>query len=338
MGAGVEHLSLEQKIRRIFTQRDEEKGKRILLEVITQAARQRHFSAAQRLRGLLIELAPMALNEIIRAAEIIDSEKTAAIDKKFLDIWKPLAGNLEWEEFLTLYYSLEHRKYQKDQMIVRQGEKDRSLYFINSGRIELFFQKNSKNILIKTVEPGQIIGGGSFFDASVWTVDAKSLGANISVLPWKRIREWQSEFPGLESKLCDFCNKFKIKPETIRKTGSDRREHERIRVSGRIAMVVLDRDGKPTNISTTGELFDISVGGVSFFLRIAQRDTARLLLKRKVGLRVFKSTLSGFDITGDIVAVRSQPVVGNEYAVSLKFNRMLTSKELTGLLSKIQIS
>ncbi len=336
MGAGIEHLSLEQKIRAIFDHKEVEKGKRILLKVIAEAARQRKFLAAKRLRDLLIELAPTALNEIIAAAEIIDTEKTAAIDSRYVETWASLARSLEWNEFLDLYYSLKHRKYQKDQVIVRQGERDRSLYFINSGRVELFFQQDNRDIPIKTMVPGQIIGGDSFFDASIWTINAKSLGADLSILHRDSIREWQDESPGLESKLIDFCDKFKIRPDSITKTGRDRRMHERIRVDGRIVVVVFDQQGKATNISTIGELFDISVGGASFFLRIAKKETARLLLTRKVGLRLMKSTRSEFDITGSIVAVRSQPAVGNEYAVSVKFDRIVSSAERNTLLSKIR--
>ena len=37
-----------------------------------------------------------------------------------------------------------------------------------------------------------------------------------------------------------------------------------------------------------------------------------------------------------VLAVRSQPVVGNEYSVSVRFSRTLTQKELNSLIISVR--
>jgi hypothetical protein len=148
------------------------------------------------------------------------------------------------------------------------------------------------------------------------------------------LEKWQKNYPALESKLNDFCIRFKIPHESFRRTGRDRRVFERIRIAGRVAMSMLDKGGKNTGIGATGELFDISAGGVAFFLRISQKKNARLLFGRKVRLTMASKITREFSMTGTILAVRSQPVVGNEYSVHVRFGRVLDQNELKNLIDE----
>jgi hypothetical protein len=81
-----------------------------------------------------------------------------------------------------------------------------------------------------------------------------------------------------------------------------------------------------------GDLFDISAGGVAFFLRISQKKNARLLFGRKVNVTMASTGTSVFTITGHVMAIRSQPVVGNEYSVHVRFSRVLDQIELKSLV------
>ena len=305
-----------------------------MLGMIDEMLRQRMFQYAERLRDLLIEIDPMALNDIIRTAEMIENEKIAAIDKNHLSVWSAMVEVLGLHEFLTLYYSLEHKRFAKGEILVNQGSRDAVLYFVNSGRVDLFFQEKGKDVLIKTVGAGEILGAGTIFEASTWTFTVRSLGAEVSLLKPDSLQKWQKDYPGLESKLSDFCVRFKVPHESFRKMGRDRRVFQRVQIAGRVEMVLLE--GKGTRIGAKGDLFDISAGGVSFSLRISQKNNARLLFGRKVGLSLTSAGSSRLSITGVILALRSQPAIGNEYSVSVQFNRQLTQKELKDLIVSAQ--
>lgn len=323
----------EQRIREFFDRGEKEEGKKLLLELIGTIARQKKFTQAEQLRDWLMEEDSLALNDIIKAAEIIEEEKAAAVDKDYLNVWAPLAAILDSDDFATLYHSLEHRKFTSGEMIVRQGAKQSALYFVNSGRVELFYQDNGREHSVKTLGAGEILGSAGFFEASVWTLSARSLGADLSLLEMDRLQALKDDHPALESSLNDFCLKYRIPYEFIKKIGRDRRAMERHRLSGRIAMALLDREGKDTGIGARGELFDISAGGVSFYLRISQKKNARLLLGRTVRLSLPLAKDQIFSVSGTVLAVRSQPVVGNEYSVHVRFAEILDQEELKKLIN-----
>ncbi len=323
----------EQRIHEVFDQGEKEKGKKLLLELIMTAAKQRKFTDAENLRKWLMDVDSMALTESIKAAKIIEEEKASSVDKNFINVWPALSAVLEPSDFFTLYHSLEHRHFAKGEMIAKQGSKQSALYFINSGRVELFYNGNDGSTPIKTLGPGEILGSATFFEASVWTLSARSLDADLSLLKVDNLQDLKEDHPALESNLNDFCLRFRIPYESIKKVGRDRRVLERKRISGRVAMALLDREGKDAGSGVRGDLFDISIGGLSFFLRISQKKNARLLLGRKVRFTLPLKGDRTFSITGDILAVRSQPVVGNEYSIHSRFERELNPSELKELLT-----
>ena len=157
---------------------------------------------------------------------------------------------------------------------------------------------------------------------------ARSLGAELSRLRMDAMQQWQADYPALEGKLMDFCGRRRNPAEAFAKTGHDRREHDRYRRDCRVAMVLLDKDEQETGIGAKGDLFDISVGGAAFFLRISQKKNARLLFGRKVCLTISSETATELIVNGEIVAVRSQPVVGNEFTVHVRFMQLLSEDEI----------
>ena len=301
-------------------------------------AKQRNFKDADRLHELFMEFFPIALSDIIKTAETIEHEKTAAIDKKSVAVWSSLQKVIGINEFVYLYHLMEHRSFNKGEMVITQGKQNSNLFFINNGRVEVFFQGKRRGIPVKTMGAGEILGANTFFEASVCTVNGQSLGAEISSLTIEKMQECKKHFPGLEAKLHDFSRRFRIRQDSFGKAGSCRRMFERLRISGIVKMHVFDKEGKDSGIVAKGELFDISVGGISFYLRISRKSNARMLLGKAVGLTIESAPGSRFNITGTVKAARSQPIVGNEYAVSVSFSRLLVQKELKDLVSSSHLN
>lgn len=328
----VTNLPEERLIRDLFARGNTELGARQLLRLIEQLARSRSFSKAEKLRNWLIEVAPMMLTDIIRAAEIIEEEKNTSIDKEHIEIWHELYDLLTTEEFSALYHYLKHMSLSNDQLIVRQGADQKSLYFINSGTIKVFYNNHGAETLIKTVSTGTVLGAGPFFDASVWTFSVACVGrSEISVLNLDDIGNWAEEYPALESKLQDFCYKFEKIEDFFKNTSRDRREHKRVNVKGRLAAQLLDDKGQHTGVMPKGDLCDISSGGISFTIRLSRRSNARILLGRKV--KVFLPSDGMQDgaeigLTGDVIAVRSHIAMENEYSVHVKFDSSLDGPAL----------
>lgn len=328
-------LPQEQTVRSLLDQGDTAAARDLLVQMIEKSARIRNFFQAESLREWLIEIDPTAFNQIIQVAEIIDREKMAAIDKSHLEIWNKLYECLTSEEFAAVYHAQKHNKYQNDEVIVSQGSIQTSLFFINAGKVKLYFEDKGQEVLLKTMGTGEVFGAGAFFEASVWTVSVASVGSSeISSLKLDKLAEWNEEFPGLESKLNDFCRKFERIEQFLERNSRDRRTEARHGISGRVNTTLVDEQGQGLGISAMVELADISMGGLSYQARISKKENARLLLGRKVQVQLPDGEMPGEYslVTGDILAVRSTYAVENDYSVHVKLDIPLSGGKLQKII------
>jgi CRP-like cAMP-binding protein len=324
-------LQQEQAIRTFLSRGDKTAALEQVLELIERASRLRNFVQAQKLKEWLVEIDPTALSQIVRAAEIIDQEKIASIDKSHFEIWNGLYDILTTEEFSAVYHALRHKKYENDEIIISQGSLQGFLFFINSGKVKLYFDDQGSEVLVNTMGSGQIFGEGAFFEVSAWTISVASTGiSEISVLNLDTLQEWTENFPELESKLKVFCKKFEKIEEFIKRSSHDRRSYKRYRITGQGTATLLDNSERGLGTSFMAELFDISEGGLSFLLRISKKENARLMLGRKMLIKLSKEIKSqdGITLVGDILAVKNTHTLENEYSLHMKFDNLLDRKQL----------
>ena len=286
-----------------------------------------------------MDIDPMALTEIIRAAEVIEEEKVASVDRDHAETWSGLYDVLSTEEFATLYHAMKQKTYQNEELIVNQGSMQSGLYFISSGKVKIFFTDKRGEVLVKVATKGEILGAETVFDASVWTVSAASMTrSQVMVLKTDKIAKWRDDYPSLESKLSDFCMKSESLKQFFKISGKDRRQARRFKLAGRTNNMLLDSKGNDTGITSKGDLFDISTGGVSFYLRISQKKNAKLLLGRgmRITLPTSGTTSKQMMVTGAIIAVRGHQAMENEYSVHVKFIEPLGPTELQSIVKASQ--
>lgn len=328
-------LPQEQAIRAMVSRGEKAAATDQLLDLIERTARMRNFVQAEKLREWLIEIDPTALGMLVRAAEIISHEKRESIDNSNVEVWSELYDILTTDEFSVVYNALKQKKYDDAEIIIRQGAVQSSLFFINSGKVKLFFDDSNNEVLVSTMEAGQVFGGDSVFEASIWTVSVAAVGAaDISVLKLETMQQWCKDFPELEKKLHEFCKKFERVESAIRKSAKDRRKHKRYRISGRLNSTLLDSRGRSIGTDFMVDFFDISEGGLSCLVRIPESDNARLLLGRKMQLILPKQTSSGSSevLVGDILAVKRTMTALNEYSLHVKFDAQITRNKLHDIL------
>jgi hypothetical protein len=149
-----------------------------------------------------------------------------------------------------------------------------------------------------------------------------------------KLKEWQEEYPGLESKLREFSLTFNRVEDFLEKNERDRRTQERHKISGRVSTTLIDNHGQSIGISTMVELLDISIGGVAYQARISKKENARLLLGRKVQVKIPGGEKPGEFalLAGDILAVRSTSPVENDYSVHVKFDATLDRRQLQEII------
>ncbi len=325
----------EQEIQKLLDQNKQDLFLPRILELIGSSARKKDFAQAERYRQMLISGAPMALREIISAAEIIEEEKSSSLSAMVLSTWDELIQALSLEEFSALYYATQPRNTTSGEIIVKQGDFLSNLFLVNSGRVQLYTTRHGTDVPFKTVSDGEIFGAETFFDISVWTVSAKSLGASLSVLNWDRLAVLKEDYPALQNKLMDFCARFRGGDTHFVNPSASRRKYERKKALGRATIDLINEQGKEMGQVSRGDLLDISQGGVAFVLRFHKKGKAvDLLGKRlKIAIRPEQATVPMLR-TGLVKAVRSYDFVGNDYSVHVEFDDLLSSTEVAQAAAK----
>ncbi|MDY7039047.1 MAG: cyclic nucleotide-binding domain-containing protein, partial [Thermodesulfobacteriota bacterium] len=308
-------------------QGDQENAAKLLFDMITKLAREKKFAKAEQLRGKLYEVAPMALNEIIKSGEIIEEEKTQTIDEDYLQTWSGLVDRLSPDELNSLYFSMESKSLKAGQVVFKQGQTDSRLYFIQKGRLQMLYQDPSeeKEVLLKELTPGAIANNSAFFSFTVCTTSLIAVTeSEVSFLEQYILSKWKDNFPGIESKLNSFCNSFESISDVVQKVGVNLRTSKRVKTSINAIVQLLDKSGKPLKRPFKVFLSDIAEGGVCYKFKLNKREEAKQLLEHQLNLQAIYKSSKGrekLDCNGRIVAVHIHPF--DESTVHVQFEKPL---------------
>jgi CRP-like cAMP-binding protein len=319
-----------EEIRGLVGKGNISKACEMLFSEAVRAARNKDFRVAEMLRDKILEINPMAFSEVLQVGEIIEEERSSANTGHHFEIWNTLYEKMTTEEFNAVNSVMKRETYNPEETIVKSGETDPSLYFINSGIARLSCICGNQETFLKRLQPGEIIGVGQFFSVSVWTVSliAQST-AQIHVLERKHFIALLEKFPDLEKKLHDYCLQYDIVPELLRMTGSDRREYARYSIAVTINSILLDPYGNKGKRSIKGEMIDISRGGLSFSLRISKKENAKLLLGRQIISEINFKQGNALRCNGIIVGIKFPQIADKDFSVHVKFYAVMDQAEMT---------
>lgn len=322
----------EAEVYKLLAEDKQEGAKKALLSLIAKSANKKQFKQAEALRLRLIAIDSMALADIIKAAEYIEDAKTAGVDEDHIIIWSELYDLLSTEEFNEFYHALVHENYALEKNIVNQGDPQWRLFFVNKGRVKLYYQEKENEILVKTIGTGQVFGGDSFFNDSVWTLNATSMGSvELSTLAVDNLRQWKETYPALEPKIQDYCKRVSTEQEFFQNSGANRRNEKRHPFDVSVNMELLTEDGCSEDMRIKGTGSDISKGGLSFVSRINRRKHARMLLGRPVTMRIERDGETT-KLQGRVVAVRNLHSLDLGRSVHISFDEELTEAVLLTLV------
>jgi CRP-like cAMP-binding protein len=323
---------IDAQIEQLLQDNNIDGATKILAEKAVSSAMEKDFMTAEKLRDRLLAVNPNALFEVIRVNEVIDKEKMNAISRQYIGLWHQLYDLLEPDAFNALYHCLRFKDYQSEEMIVQQGDLNPTLYFINEGRVAMTYRQGKKEVLIKQLNPGEIIGGGPFFDVSLWTVSLVAITAvRVQALERQVFMEILPQYPGFDSRLSDFCHRSNNIPELLKKIEGNRRNEKRYLLQLVITNSLLGHDENAPRQQFKAQLEDISLSGLSLSIRITQKEKTRLLLGRQL-----ISSLPGIDKVlerrGEIVGVTLYDYLEKNYSVHMRFDQPLSEEELKNIL------
>ena len=297
----------------------------LLSELIIKAAREKDFEQAEALRDRLFELDSMALGEIVKTGEIIETEKSNAIDQAHLNTWSDLYDSMVAEEINALFYGMQPGEIPEDHMLFKQGDICSRLYFIDKGRLKMFYRQGDKAILLKTLGPGDMVGEDTFFFADAFCTTSVITDAVVKfhVLDKDRLDKLNETVPGLEPKIKDYCMQLESVADLLKAKSLERRVKQRLNLPGRVIVQIFDDQKKPVGKPFRGELLDISTSGLAFIFKTTLKSDAMILGRKLNMVLSFAELDSDLKIkkAGAVVAVNFEPF--NEYIVHVEFIKNL---------------
>ena len=315
----------EAEIDRLAAAGDSETAGSYLLAMITAAAKAKRFAEAERLHEKLYEIDALALGPIIQAGEIIEAEKSRAIDPDHIKIFAPLYTQLTEADRNALYHAMTSEDFPPGDTLVHQGRINNRLCLINQGTVKIVHRQGSREMLIDRPQAGSIVGGDSFFRATVSTVAVIAMGpVAATCLARDVLEKLHPDHPGLKSKLQDHVVRQDTIAEQLRCRGMDRRRHPRYQIQGRVKVQIQDRQARAVGRPFLGALCDCSKGGIAFCIGSANSETARILLGRRLQLE-FAIPLAGaprkVSTCGTVIGVND--LMANEYSLHIRFDQNL---------------
>ena len=325
-------VSQKRLLEKYIKENKKEAAVKLIFDLIAKHVRANQFAKADELREKLFEVDSMALPEIVKSGEMIETAKIAAIDADHRQAWSHLYDKLTKEETVALYYATKPASYETGQVIFRQGEMNSNLYFINSGKIKMFYHKDKHRIFLKSMGPGDIAGDDTFFTHSTCTTTIVAHSAvKLNYLAKTILQKWRSESPNLVNKLQDYCARQRPIRDMLQKKELERRACRRYALSGNAVIRIKDRPGIKV---FKGDLSDISASGISFVMNTSSKS-AELLLGCRLNIKVTRpegSSEMKIDQDGRIVGVHSQ--MFNEYLANVKWEEPLDS----GVVERIKLT
>ncbi|MBN1847344.1 MAG: cyclic nucleotide-binding domain-containing protein [Deltaproteobacteria bacterium] len=313
---------------------------KLIFELIELHVKNKEFDEAEILRDRMYDVDPMALDEIIRSGELIEEAKSDSIDETHKSIWSKLYSTLTTEEANALYFGMKESTFDANAMVFKQGDTNSNLYFINQGKLKQVYSQEGREVLLKTLGPGHLAGNDTFFSDAVCTTSLVTLSkSKLSYLEKDILKKWGEDFPGLEPFLYGYSLQFEKVQDLLRKKALDRRNQIRVKISGKAVILILSTSGSPVGKVFKGLLSDISIGGLSFFLKITKKETAHLLLGRRLNIKCafqIGDNQMKIEQNGTVVGVRLQTF--SDYSIHVRFDGLLPEKvvqRVKGLTSSI---
>jgi predicted Zn finger-like uncharacterized protein len=325
----------ERRIEEVVATGDQEAIAKLLLDLIVQHAGQGNFARAEALRDQLYEAAPLALNEIVKANEAIEAEKSGSIDSEHQELFSGLYEALENDEASELYYAMKSASVPAGQPVYEKGQYNSNLYFVQSGNLKLlhFDPKDKKEMVLKELRAGSLFNMEAFFSFTVTTGAVVAVAdSDLRYLEQSIMDRWRVSFAGIEAKLNSFCRQFEDVRALVKKAGADVRSSPRYLVSMGAIIQFIDSYGKPAKKPFKVSLFDISSGGISFGLKLHRREDAAQLLGQGLVMQtgyVLDGKKQKFSQKGKIIAAHLQPF--GESSVHVQFDKTLPAETMADI-------
>lgn len=325
----------EEQLDKLIVGGQKEKAVEMMFGMAMESARGLDFERAEQLRDRIYELDSMALSEIVKLNEAIETEKGRALTPDRKRLWARFLEELSPQEANAFFFALKQADFQTDEVILRQGKHNARLYLVERGQLKVTHNNQDREQLIHKLSSGDVFGGETFFSINVCTVSVTALcQGTMSYLEREQLERLKGSFPFMEAVLKKVSQNGQGIVDCIRQKGIERRTQKRINLTMKIAFQVLTPDArKALQRPISVEMWDISQRGLSFYFNSKNQEAVRRLIGRTLGIQ-FNLPVNGqikkVALTGVVHGVQNHPL--DEYSVHLQLNRELSVQALQAIV------
>lgn len=304
---------------------------KLLTQMAVASAHNQDFSQADAFRDRLYEIDSMALSAIVTVNDVIEAEKSKFLENNRGGLWQRFFNELPKEEGNAFLFALSELQLAADQVLLSQGKANDRLYFVNQGQLKVYYDGESKKVMVRQLGPGHIVGEDTFFSVNVNTLSVAALTqARLSYLTQERFDILSKQFPLFPEHLKKICLSGKKAFDLLRQKGIDRRKYKRVTYQTKLWFQVLSPGSQQTLMKPiVGELWDISKTGLSYYFQYKNKTTVRNLLGKTLGMR-FNLNVDGrlkeISLTGVVHGVQDHPL--DEYSVHIQLNRKFSDESM----------
>jgi CRP-like cAMP-binding protein len=305
-----------------------------LLHKIKVTAQAGNFEDAERFLDELTETDPMAITEAIKAANLIEEEMAASVDKDHLALWPDLYNLLSVEERICFYHSTKKYTLPANQILLKFGSLNNRLFFIEKGKVAVGLpMKDNKLKVLAQLGRGDVLGEYTFATISLCSATAVTkTEVEIRCMEGKKAENWVEKHPGLYDKLIDYCLKCGKIDQIEKRKESQERSYPRHSVEGKVNATLVDTNGQRTTLTFRGDVEEISRSGTSFSIHSNKKAVVKKLLTRSLLLE-FTCTKNGkpihFSILGKVIRVSF--LLYNDYLLHIGFHDLIPKEIISEL-------
>ncbi len=278
----------EQQAVKLAENGDEEEAAKLMLELIEKYCDGNSFAKAEALLEKMYDVIPMALNDIVKAGEIIEEKKNLSIDQDHIKLWEGLYTSFQEDESSEFYYSLIKLVVREGDFVYKQGQLDSNLYFVQEGNLKLVYYnlRDESETDLRELSDGDISNFDPFFSFSACNASLVATSeAIVMILEKKKLAKWKEKFPGIENKLNIFCKEQDSVKTLIENAGPDLRLYERVNTSIPAMIQLMDNSNQPVQTPFKITIADISGGGIGYMTKLHRPKDAQALLGHQLILQ-----------------------------------------------------
>ncbi|MBE0583914.1 MAG: cyclic nucleotide-binding domain-containing protein, partial [Desulfofustis sp.] len=198
-------------------------------------------------------------------------------------VWSKLYEQMSTEEVSDFFALLKPVVYQANDEIVHQGDNVTELFFIDSGFAGITHIDEHSEILLTSLQTGDLIGGEGFVGGLHWSVSLLAqTELQVRILEREAFAALAENHPGLEEKLRYYCNHYDVVPYLINISDSDSQPAIGSDLEVCSASIFLDAAGEPVADTIQGALQYVARGGYCFSLPLIHQDNSANVLGRQV--------------------------------------------------------